>query len=101
MKKESEKAAKIMVETNGESSDSNAVDLSGCFLEDADGGNARYETRCIDDYVKNLEAKKSSDLESKERPKTVEVESVATDSDTGEDSSVDDDETLSETESEL
>jgi hypothetical protein len=95
VKKESEKAAKIMVETTGESSDSNSIDLSKCFLEDADGGNARYETHCIDDHVKNLEAKKST--------KTVEVEEVVTDSESEEeDSSEDDDDAVSsETESEL
>ena len=94
VKKESEKAAKLLVETTGESSATKTIDLSKCFLEDADGGNARYETHCIDDYVKNLEAKES--------PKLVEVEETVTESDSEEEnSSEDDDETSSETESEL
>ena len=97
MKKESEKAAKLLVETTGESSAMNSIDLSKCFLEDADGGNARYETHCIDDHVKNLQAKKSLKAVEVE----VEAEETVTDSDSeGENSSEDDDETSSETETE-
>ena len=97
MKRESEKAAKALTETQGDSSDTSNIDLSKCFLEDADGGNARYETHCIDDHVKSLEIKKSS----KAVEVGVEVEDAATDSDSEEEISEDDDETVSETDSEL
>lgn len=37
------------------------VDLSACFLEDADGNNARYETHCIDNHVKGLNDQTSAE----------------------------------------
>lgn len=37
------------------------IDLSACFLEDADGNNARYETHCVDNHVKGLNDKTSAE----------------------------------------
>ena len=50
------------------------IDLSACFIEDADGNNAKYETHCIDDYVKGLNDKTPEE--------TAESDDVETDSET-------------------
>ena len=48
MKRESEKAARLLTETPARED----VDLTPCFLEAVDGS-ASYITKCIDDYVNN------------------------------------------------
>ena len=48
MKRESEKAARLLTEAPARED----VDLTPCFLEAVDGS-ASYITKCIDDYVNN------------------------------------------------
>ena len=51
MKRESEKHSSDVFDNPSPPSNGEPLNLKPCFLEDADGNNARYETHCIDDYV--------------------------------------------------
>ena len=51
VKRESEKQASDVLDIPTFPNDGEPLNLKPCFLEDADGNNARYETHCIDDYV--------------------------------------------------
>lgn len=51
VKRESEKQASDVLDIPTFPKDGEPLNLKPCFLEDADGNNARYETHCIDDYV--------------------------------------------------
>ena len=51
VKRESEKQASDVLDNPTFPNDGEPLNLKPCFLEDADGNNARYETHCIDDYV--------------------------------------------------
>ena len=54
MKRESEKHSSDVFDNPSPPSNGEPLNLKPCFLEDADGNNARYETNCIDEYVNRL-----------------------------------------------
>ena len=54
MKRESEKHSSDVFDNPSPPSNGEPLNLRPCFLEDADGNNARYETNCIDEYVNRL-----------------------------------------------
>lgn len=54
VKKESEKQARLIDASPESYPIVPSIDLTACFFEDSDGNNARYETICIDNHVKNL-----------------------------------------------
>ena len=78
MKRESEKLQLLIAANPDQYPEGKSIDLSSCFLVDEDGNNARYETRCIDDYVSNLgaaDSKSESDVTSNESESAVESDS--------------------------
>ena len=78
MKRESEKLQLLIDANPDQYPEGKSIDLSSCFLVDEDGNNARYETRCIDDYVSNLgagDSKVESDVTSTESESESDVES--------------------------
>ena len=78
MKRESEKLQLLIDANPDQYPEGKSIDLSSCFLVDEDGNNARYETRCIDDYVSNLgagDSKSESDVTSSESESAVESDS--------------------------
>ena len=78
MKRESEKLQLLINANPDQYPEGKSIDLTSCFLVDEDGNNARYETRCIDDYVSNLgagDSKSESDVTSTESESESDVES--------------------------
>ena len=74
VKRESEKQAKLIAENPDAYPVLKAVDLTACFLEDADGNNAQYITRCIDDHVLNLRKAESDSVTDNETDTETESE---------------------------
>ena len=78
MKRESEKLQLLIAANPDQYPEGKSIDLTSCFLVDEDGNNARYETRCIDDYVSNLgagDSKSESEVTSSESESAVESDS--------------------------
>ena len=80
MKRESEKHSSDVFDNPSPPSNGEPLNLKPCFLEDADGNNARYETHCIDDYVNRLKTV-SVEVEAAESVRELDTESLS-DSDT-------------------
>ena len=84
VKRESEKQASDVLDIPTFPNDGEPLNLKPCFLEDADGNNARYETHCIDDYVnrRNTVSEIKIEVEPAESVTDSDTDSQFVDSDT-------------------